>query len=239
MKTKQFWNYLGVVLIISLALGILIHFSSIMQGFGLISDDTGVTPRNLRPGSVISQVLISSLVAFLTFIINYFIIRPLDSSRHLNVKRILVAIILTIVSVTVLTEVLCGLKHLIFKEPDTNAFNLIHSFRDFLIVTIVITGIIIIKNIYDKQAREPSRHRSFSTRPALRSVATEGSRLRTLRVYIQSPSNTSCRGTVFSLYRSTGCCSRVRGSTARLTLVGLPVSLLRCGCWLPTCPGWS
>ena len=152
MKTKQFWNYLGIVLIISLVLGILIHFSNIMQGFGLISDDTGVTPRNLRPGSVISQVLISSLVAFLTFIINYFILRPLDSSHHLNVKRILVAIILTIVSVTVLTEVLFGLKHLIFKEPDTTAFNLIHSFRDFLIATIVISGIIIIKNIYDKQS---------------------------------------------------------------------------------------
>jgi len=152
MKTKQFRNYLCVVLIISLVLGILIHFSNIMQGFGLISDDTGVTPRNLRPGNIISQVLISSLVAFLTFIINYFILRPLDSNRHLNAKRISVSIILTVLSVTVFTEAFFGLKHLIYKEPDANMFNLIHSFRDLLIATIVISGIIFIKTIYDKQS---------------------------------------------------------------------------------------
>jgi len=86
-------------------LGILIHFNSIMLRFGLISENTGISTRDLRPGIVISQVLISSLVAFLTFIVNYFILRPLDSNRHLNAKRISVAIILTVVSVTVLTEV--------------------------------------------------------------------------------------------------------------------------------------
>ena len=152
MKTKQFWNYLGIVLIISLVLGILIHFNSVMQGFGLISENTGVITRDSTPGNVISQVLISSLVAFLTFIINYFILRPLDSSRHLNAKRISVAIILTVVLVTVLTEALFGLKHLIYKEPDASMFNLIHSFRDLLIAAIVIGGIILIKTIYDKQA---------------------------------------------------------------------------------------
>jgi hypothetical protein len=152
MKTKQFWNYLVIVLIISLVMGILIHFNNIMLRFGLISENAGVSTRDLRPGIVISQVLISSLAAFITFIINYFILRPLDSSQHLNAKRISIAILLTIVSVTVLTDAFFALKHLIYNEPDENRFNVIYSFRDLLIVTIVISGIIFIKTIYDKQS---------------------------------------------------------------------------------------
>jgi sensor histidine kinase YesM len=152
MKTNQFWNYLGIVLIISLVMGIFIHFNSIMLRFGLISESTGVSTRDLRPGIVISQVLISSFVAFLTFIINYFILRPLDGNYHLNAKRISIAILLTIVSVTILTDAFFSVKHLIYNEPDQNRFNLIYSLRDLLIVTVVISGIIFIKTIYDKQS---------------------------------------------------------------------------------------
>ena len=152
MKTKQFWNYLVIVLIISLVMGILIHFNNIMLRFGLISENAGVSTRDLRPGIVISQVLISSLAAFITFIINYFILRPSDSSQHLNAKRISIAILLTIVSVTVLTDAFFALKHLIYNEPDENRFNVIYSFRDFFITIIVISGIYLIKTIYDRQS---------------------------------------------------------------------------------------
>jgi LytS/YehU family sensor histidine kinase len=123
-----------------------------MLRFGLISESTGAIARDLRPGVVISQVLISSLVAFLTFIINYFILRPLDSTRHLNAKRISIAILLSIVSVTILTDAFFSVKHLIYNETDQNRFNLIYSLRDLLIVTVVISGIIFIKTIYDKQS---------------------------------------------------------------------------------------
>jgi hypothetical protein len=80
------------VLIISFFPGLLIHFSSVLE-------EPGIKPRGGRgrPGensiiNTLAEVFISSMVAFGTFIINYFIIRPQDSSIKSDIKRILAAI---------------------------------------------------------------------------------------------------------------------------------------------------
>ena len=104
MKKQQFWHYIAIALIISLFLGILIHFSTILGQFGLESrGGRGRSVENTVVNTIV-EVLISSMVAFGTFILNYFIIRPLDSSVRVNFRRISISIILTLISVSILSD---------------------------------------------------------------------------------------------------------------------------------------
>ena len=89
MKKKQFWQYIAIVVVISLFLGILIHFSTILDQLGLQTRGSSGRPGEKSIVNTIAEVFISSMVAFGTFILNYFIIRPLDSSIRSDTKRIL------------------------------------------------------------------------------------------------------------------------------------------------------
>ena len=113
MKKKQFWQYIAIVLIISLFLGILIHFSTILERFGLESRGERGRAGENPVVNTISEVFISSMVAFGTFILNYFIIRPLDSTIRADIKRISASIILTLISVTILSDSFFAVKRLL------------------------------------------------------------------------------------------------------------------------------
>jgi sensor histidine kinase YesM len=152
MKKKQFWQYIAIGLIISLFLGILIHFSSILERFGLEARG-GRGRTNENPiVYTISEVFISSMVAFGTFFLNYFIIRPLDSTIRADIKRISAAIILTLISVTILSDSLFAIKRLLSESTLQKSFNLLYTSRDIFTGIVVLSGIFFIKAVYDKQA---------------------------------------------------------------------------------------
>ncbi len=152
MKKKQFWQYIAIVLIISLFLGILIHFSSILERFGLETrGGRGRTSENTLVNTI-SEVFISSMVAFGTFILNYFIIRPLDSTIRADYKRILASIILTLISVTILSDSFFAIKRILSDSALKTSFNLLYTSRDIFTGIVVLSGIFFIKAVYDKQA---------------------------------------------------------------------------------------
>ncbi|MBP1667542.1 MAG: two-component system sensor protein histidine kinase [Bacteroidetes bacterium] len=152
MKKKQFWQYIVIVLIISLFLGILIHFSTILERFGLeVRGGRGRTVENPIVNTI-SEVFISSMVAFGTFILNYFIIRPLDSTIRADIKRISASIILTLISVTILSDSFFAIKRLLSDSNLQKSFNLIYTSRDIFTGIVVLSCILLIKAVYDKQA---------------------------------------------------------------------------------------
>ena len=152
MKKKQFWQYIAIVLIISLFLGILIHFSTILERFGLeASGGRGRSGEN-PVINTISEVFISSMVAFGTFILNYFIIRPLDSTIRADIKRISASIILTLISVTILSDSFFAIKRLLTDSTVQKSFNFLYTSRDIFTGIVVLSGIFFIKAVYDKQA---------------------------------------------------------------------------------------
>jgi hypothetical protein len=151
MKKKQFWQYIAIVLIISLFLGILIHFSDILEQFGLETRRGGRVPQN-PIANILSEVFIRSMVAFGTFILNYFIIRPLDSSIRADIRRITLSIILTLISVTILSDSFFAIKRLLSDSSMQKSFNLLYTFRDIFTGIVVLSGIYLIKAVYDKQA---------------------------------------------------------------------------------------
>ena len=83
--------------------------------------------------------------------VNYYIIRPFNSSIHLTVKRIVLAILVTIIAVNVLSDSFFAIKHLINHQPVFKKFNIIYTFRDLFTGIIVISGMSFIKAVYDKQ----------------------------------------------------------------------------------------
>ncbi|HPG33423.1 MAG TPA: histidine kinase, partial [Lentimicrobium sp.] len=152
MKKNPFWQYIAIVLIISLFLGILIHFSTILDRLGLETRG-GRGRSNMNPlVETVSEVLISSMVAFGTFILNYFIIRPLDSTIRADIKRISASIILTLISVTLLSDSFFAVKRLLSDSTFQKSFNLIYTSRDIFTGIVVLSGIFFIKTVYDKQA---------------------------------------------------------------------------------------
>lgn len=151
MKAKQIWNFIGIVMIISFGLGVLIHFNLIITALGIGREIIETTQRIVTVKSVFTEILVSSVVAFFTFMVNYYIIRPFDSSIHLTVKRIGLAILVTIIAVNVLSDSFFAIKHLINHQPVFKKFNIIYTFRDLFTGIIVISGLSFIKAVYDKQ----------------------------------------------------------------------------------------
>jgi len=132
-------------------LGILIHFSTILDRFGLVTrGDSGRTSQNPIVYTI-SEVFISSMVAFGTFILNYFILRPLDSSIRVDFKRIAGSIILTLISVTILSDSFFAIKRFLSDSGVQKSFNLLYISRDIFTGIIVLSGIFFIKTVNDKQ----------------------------------------------------------------------------------------
>lgn len=154
MQSKTFRKYLLIILLISVALGILIHFDKIMDAFIPAERNfrDGHGPRESGILNSVSDVFISSMVAFLAFLINYYIIRPFDSHIRLDLKRISVAVAITLVSITILSELLFSLMHIVAHNDEHHKFIALYTFRDFFIATIVMTGVSFIKIINDRQA---------------------------------------------------------------------------------------
>jgi sensor histidine kinase YesM len=152
MKKKQFWQYIWIVIVISLFLGILIHFSMILDQLGIETrGGRGRTAGN-SVVNTFAEVFISSMVAFGTFILNYFILRPLDSSIKVDARRVAAAIILTLVSVTILSDSLFAIKRYLSDSNVPKSFNLLYTSRDIFTGIIVLAGIFFIKTFHDKQA---------------------------------------------------------------------------------------
>jgi sensor histidine kinase YesM len=151
MKTRQLWTFIGIAIVLSVLLGILIHFSTIISSFGIIQEnhDTGESVSIL---DALTEVFVSSLVAFFTFLLNYYIFKPFDSSRRISYRLILEAILTTVVAVSILGRCLFGLKHLINGEAFSIKSNIVFTFHDLFTGSIVLSGIYFIKTVFDKQS---------------------------------------------------------------------------------------
>ncbi len=152
MKSGQVWRYVKIVALISLAISTLVHFNSIL---GLFTDSSIGTHGNMRKeitSDVIQGIFITGMVAFCTFLINYYIIRPLSSLGKIGFKRVAASAIITLISVYLLSDLLFAIKRLLNDANNTGSFVLLYFFRDIFIATIVLSCVYVIKLFYDRQA---------------------------------------------------------------------------------------
>ncbi len=152
MKTKRIHQYIAVVALISLSISILVHFNTILSYF---APSEQYMPGN-RHGETLSnitgEVFVTFLVTFCLFMLNYYVLKPINSSKRLNYKSILFAVIITLLAVTLLSDTFFALKHFLRSTTHPVRFNLLYTFRDLFIALVVLCCVFIIRNIYEKQA---------------------------------------------------------------------------------------
>ena len=151
MKTSQIWYFAGISLVISLVLGILIHFNTLMLTLGLLEDNLPGARKAISIGSAFSEVFVSSMVAFCTFMINYYILKPFNKSVHIKAGRLVTAVLVTLIAVTIFSDLFFAIKRIFEGGNFRLGFNLTYMSRDFFISIIVISGIYLIKTVYDRQ----------------------------------------------------------------------------------------
>ncbi len=152
MSTKKIHQYIAVTAFISIAISILIHFNTILSYFIPAEQYRTGNHRAENLPNLLSEVFITFLVTFCIFMLNYFILKPINSSKRLNYKTIIFAILASLLAVTLLSDIFFSIKHLIRSTTRPDEFNLLYTFRDLFIAIVVLSCVFVIRNIYEKQA---------------------------------------------------------------------------------------
>ena len=98
-----------------------------------------------------AELLITFILAFLMFTLNYFILKPVDPHRKLKVWNILLAVGLTVISVYILNHYLYSIKNLIDTEPRPRGHRDEFDYTNFFVSALVVGCVLIIRLIYQKQ----------------------------------------------------------------------------------------
>jgi LytS/YehU family sensor histidine kinase len=123
-----------------------------MGMLGLEATQGAENPHRYKPLNVFPELIITTLVAFCAFILNYYLIKPFHGFKKTNYTRILLAVVLTMATVFLLTELLFSVNRIISGRPFFyKSSNLLYTFRDLFIGIVVLTGVFVTKALYDRQ----------------------------------------------------------------------------------------
>jgi hypothetical protein len=150
MQTNPRKQYIIIGLLLSLAIAITIHFPMVMSY--LFGEEEGRHGERilLTFTEVGAELMITFILAFLMFTLNFFILKPVDVHRKIYLLNIALAISLTVISVYILNHFFYSIKGVIIPE------NLPRGHRDldytnFFVSALVVGCILIIRLIYQKQ----------------------------------------------------------------------------------------
>ena len=141
-----------IVLLLAMAIGIMIHFQKVTDLlFG--NADSGHHGRLVISLSHLGwEFMITVVVAFLMFTLNYFILKPLEKHDKLKALRILLALILTVISAFVLNDLFFSLLNKVNPEPRPRGFHDEFIYTNFFVSGLVIGCVLIIRLINQKQS---------------------------------------------------------------------------------------
>jgi sensor histidine kinase YesM len=152
MKNKQIRQFYAIALLLSAMIGITIHFPMVMNYlFGDGGRHSG--ERFLLSFSHLgSELLITFLVAFMMFTLNYYILNPLDKHVKIKALNIILAVLLTVISVFVLNYFLFSLLSHFNLESQGRGNRDEFIYRNFFVSALVIGCVLIIRLINQKQS---------------------------------------------------------------------------------------
>lgn len=153
MQKKLTRQYFLIALLLSLAIGAIIHFPLIMN---YIFGEEGGGHHHQK--FIISfthlgiEFLITFTVAFLMFVLNYFILNPVEKHSKLKSGRVILAVVLTLVSVFILNDLLYSVKNIMDPHgPGPGGRRMEFDYTNFFISAIVVGCTLIIRLIFQKQ----------------------------------------------------------------------------------------
>jgi hypothetical protein len=146
-------QYFFIVSLLSLAIGMTIHFPMIMDYF------FGEADTHNR-GFMISfthlglELLITCIVAFITFVLNFFILKPVSRHNERKLLNIALAVALTILSVFILNHLLYNIKGIIDPQPQHSMGHRNENefiYTNFFVSALVVACVLVIRLIFQKQ----------------------------------------------------------------------------------------
>jgi uncharacterized membrane-anchored protein YhcB (DUF1043 family) len=151
MQKNSIKRYLIISLLLSVAIGIMIHFQMVTELlFG--DGDKRHGGRLMVSFSHLGwEYLITVVVAFLMFTLNFFILKPVEKHYKLKLYAIPAAIILTLISVFVLNDLFFSLLNMVDPEPRARGFHNEFIYRNFFVSGLVIGCILIIRLVNQNQ----------------------------------------------------------------------------------------
>jgi hypothetical protein len=157
METKSIRQYFLIVILLSFAIALTIRFPMIMN---MLFDDgsrtggSGHHHRELTPdfAHFIVDTAITFLVALVMFMMNYFILKPNDKHSKLTAFRVMLAIGLTIILVTVLSYFLFSISSIFDPRPPGRGRRSEFQLTNFFVSTLVVGCVLIIRLVFQKQS---------------------------------------------------------------------------------------
>jgi sensor histidine kinase YesM len=151
MSTNPKKHFFKIALLLSLAIGVTIQFPLIMSYlFGARGGGHGAWGI-ISFAHMASELLITFVMAFLMFSLNFFILKPVDIYRKLNISHILLAVTLTVISVYILNSFLYSFKAIIDTGTGSRGHRDEFDFTNFFVSALVVGCVLIIRLIYQKQ----------------------------------------------------------------------------------------
>jgi uncharacterized membrane-anchored protein YhcB (DUF1043 family) len=151
MKQQNLRKYLIIALLISFAISLLIHFPAYFDRIAY-DEENQLTFQSII--DFIVELTITTLVAFLMFWMNYYILKPFQKQQDTKYFDILAAVILTFVLVFFLNHSFFAIKRLFTTDLGQNHFRTHYTFQNMVVGTAVLICVIIIRLIFQKQRIE-------------------------------------------------------------------------------------
>ena len=151
MQSNSNKQYFIIALLLSLAIGMTIHFPMVMNY--LFREEGGRHGERFIVSftHLGAELLITYIVAFLMFTLNFFILKPVERHGKLHILNIVLAVILTIVSVYILNNLLYSFKNIIDTGPRPRGYRDEFDYTNFFVSALVIGCVLIIRLIFQKQ----------------------------------------------------------------------------------------
>ena len=152
MQWNSVKSYFIIAILLSLAIGITIHFPLVIsflfgEGEGRHGERFIISFSHLG-----AELFITFLVALLMFTLNFFILKPLEKYGKMQVLIIILSVFLTLFSVFILNHFFYSLLRQINSGPHPRGYQDEFIFRNFFVSGLVIGCVLIIRLIFQKQS---------------------------------------------------------------------------------------
>jgi sensor histidine kinase YesM len=151
MHTNSSKQYLIIALLLSLAIAVTINFPLVLNY--LFGEEGGRYNHRFMVSftHLGTELLITFIVALLMFILNFFILKPVERHGELHIWSIVLAVSLTVVSVFILNHYLYSIKNIIDTGPRPRGHRDEFDYTNFFVSALVVGCVLIIRLIFQKQ----------------------------------------------------------------------------------------
>lgn len=152
MLTNSRKQFFVIAILLSLAIAVTIHFPAVMTYlFGGVEERHGEMVLLSFP-EVGTELLITFILAFLMFTLNFFILKPVETHRKLPSVNIILAISLTLIAVYFLNHLFFSIRNNIVPDLHPRGHREEFDYTNFFVSALVVGCILIIRLIYQKQS---------------------------------------------------------------------------------------